>query len=79
MACERCGSLKSLTVSAKCSDLCNLFYEDGIRQKEKNGYVPANINIGEGDYIEFELCVECGRIRGNFPIPTSMIDKAMGE
>ena len=34
----------------------------------QEGYVPENLNIGGGDYIEFTYCLQCGKIQGDFPI-----------
>lgn len=61
--CE-CGSDRVAEVTAKCSDLFHLYYKD----VEYNGYVKYGIGLGGGDYIEFEYCLECGRIQGKFPI-----------
>jgi hypothetical protein len=64
MSCQRCNSDKTLSVSAKCSDLCSV----GGQGYEHQGYVPRNIGIGGGDYIDFDYCLECGQIQGEFPL-----------
>ena len=65
-----------LSVWAKCSDAC-MVKCDG---KKKDGYVPSGLGIGGGDYIEFELCLRCGRVLGNlFPAPQADIDEAFEE
>ena len=52
-----------LRVSAKCSDLCCVSYEkDGKTVKETDGYVPSNVGIGGGDYVEFDLDLDTGQI-----------------
>ncbi len=62
--CKNCNSVRIVSVSAKCSDLC--FFETiGF---ESDGYVPSNFGIGGGDYVEFDYCLECGQIQGEFPI-----------
>jgi len=63
--CE-CGSNRIMEVSGKCSDLFHA--ESG--DYEHFGYVPDGLGIGSGDYMELSYCLECGRIQGNFPIPT---------
>ncbi len=63
MSC--CGKPELIVVNAKCSDMCHIRYPD---LTEEQGYVPRNINIGGGDYIEFSYCINCGKIRGKFPI-----------
>ena len=64
MSCNNCGSNRIVFINAKCSDLCTAQYNDF----ESNGYVPEGIGIGGGDYIDFEYCIQCGKIQGEFPI-----------
>lgn len=45
-----------VTFGAKCSDM---FYSG-----DYDGYVPDNLGIGGGDYIDIEVDVETGRIIG---------------
>jgi len=44
-----------------------------------NGYVPDLSVIGDeyGDYIEFEFCLDCGKIQGTFPISDEQVEKAI--
>lgn len=64
MNCKSCKSERIMEVSAKCSDMCSLQYHD----MERHDYVPRDIGIGGGDYIEFEYCLDCGLIQGEFPL-----------
>ena len=64
MICKKCNSERVATINAKCSDMCQII-TDEINQ---DGYVPHNIGIGGGDYIEFDYCLECGQIQGDFPV-----------
>ena len=66
MTCDKCESKRILMLSAKCSDLFHAYIGD----KEINGYVPNNLNIGGGDYVEFNSCLDCGKIQGEFPVNT---------
>jgi hypothetical protein len=61
--CQRCNSDSILSVSAKCSDQCSLSY----KEQEHNDYVPSDLGIGGGDYVEFKLCLNCGQVQGEFP------------
>src|ERR1700735_917563 len=75
--CKRCGSDKILSFSGKCSDLCWTSYK-GI---EKDGYVPSGIGIdqqGYGDYVEGDLCLNCGQMQGKFPISDQKLAKVFG-
>jgi len=71
MSCSSCGSERILSVNAKCSDLCFV----AIDGHEKNDYVPDDLGIGGGDYVEFELCLNCGKVQGEFPLPESELEQ----
>ena len=64
MACDVCGSNRVMSVTGKCSDMCGILFQD----KDYDGYVPNDLNIGGGDYIEFDVCLDCGKLQGEFPI-----------
>jgi len=62
--CKRCASERLLSVNAKCSDMCSINYKD----MERHDYVPDYLGIGGGDYVDFEYCLNCGTIQGEFPL-----------
>lgn len=64
MACQKCGSERLLNVNAKTSDMCCTRFAG----EHKDGYTPSGINIGGGDYLRFELCLECGQVQGKWPV-----------
>ena len=64
MICQRCQSERILRFSAKCSDM----FSGELGDKTWEGYVPAGVGIGGGDYIEGDLCLTCGQLQGMFPI-----------
>jgi len=64
MNCQRCNSNLILSIGGKCSDTFFANFQD----KEYDGYVPDDWNIGGGDYIHIDVCTNCGQIQGNFPI-----------
>ena len=74
MTCK-CGSDRSMSVSGKTSDMCSITTDVG----EHDGYVPAGLNIGEffGDYLEFDVCLDCGTIQGDWPLSDEAIQKAL--
>ena len=69
-ACTKCKSDRILAVSAKCSDLCVCSWQskDG-KEQEHIGYVPDIIGDRYGDYVELDLCLECGQVQDEFPKP----------
>jgi hypothetical protein len=65
--CDKCGSDRLLYILGKCGDLCDVSIPH-IRFKMSGGGVPSGYGIGSGDYIEFEVCLHCGKIQGDFPV-----------
>lgn len=64
-SCQRCKAKQIAVVNAKCSDRCQFIAPNGTSYE---GYVPHNIGVGGGDYVEFEYCLKCGQIQGTFPV-----------
>lgn len=74
MNCRRCGGGRLAEICAKCSDLCSYsLANDG--EKRGNGYVPGDMGIGGGDYVEFSLCLDCGQIQAEFPVPETELER----
>ena len=48
-----------MSISAKCSDLCSITYPSGAAH---DGYVPEDIGIGGGDYLEIEIDIDTGKV-----------------
>lgn len=69
MACK-CGSNRIAAINGKCSDMCSV----SIGSIEHDGYVPDGLGIGGGDYIDFEICLDCGQVQGTFPLPVSQLE-----
>jgi len=58
--CDGCSSDRLLSVGGKTSDLFNAeFHNVGYE-----GYVPSDLGIGGSDYIEMEICLDCGKVQG---------------
>ena len=68
--CQRCNSDRVASIGAKCSDCCGYDFGD----KSSDGYVPYEVGIGGGDYVEFKYCLECGQIQGKFPVAEPDLD-----
>lgn len=70
MICMSCGSERLAEVTGKTSDMCHI----RIGDTEHDGYVPEGMNIGSGDYLEFDLCLDCGRINSDWPVPPTELE-----
>ena len=62
--CSKCQSDKIAQVQGRVKDLFNL----RVKDFEYEGYVLHNLNIGSGDDLEFDYCLDCGQMQGKFPI-----------
>lgn len=70
---------KVLTISAKCSDLCNSVLEEHENfYNEIAGYPPQIDDLCGGDYINFQLDIETGKIVGWTKEHTKQVEKAFG-
>jgi len=76
LTCKRCQSTRIIGINGHTSDCFSLVYGG----KEYNGYVVANMNIGDGgDDVEFKYCADCGQIQGEFPIKEKTIQDEIRE
>lgn len=68
MTCSKCSSERVLSVSAKTSDRfsCNLGTDD--EDYDYLGYVPEDLNLGGGDYLSLDVCLDCGQLQGDWPV-----------
>jgi len=75
MKCSRCESERVAEVGGKCSDMFSAELGDSSHQ----GYVPDDLGIGGGDYLEFSFCLDCGQLQGKFPLPPAAIEKQISD
>jgi hypothetical protein len=69
--CQRCGSSRLASVLAHCSDLCSI----DLAGRPHHGYVPQDLGIGGGDDVQMTYCLDCGQIRGAFPLPPTNLEQ----
>lgn len=62
--------VRTLSVCAKCSDCFSgaLVNEAGQVIHRYDGYVPSNLGIGGGDYVEFNIDLYTGKILNWNPV-----------
>lgn len=70
MNCDKCNSERIFGVSAKVSDRGLYEYDE----KEQDGYAPDVDNVCGGDYITIDVCLECGKVQGEFPVTDPEFD-----
>ena len=64
MNCRRCQSPRIASVNGKTADLCRV-EAGGVMT---DGHVPYGMGIGGGDTLRFAYCLDCGQLRGTFPV-----------
>ena len=69
-----CTHSRTASVNAKCSDLC--FVRIKETAQERDGYVPDDMGIGGGDCIDFDYCLECGQMVGEWPLPKTELEQS---
>ena len=62
-SCQECGAVAIVEVTGKISDMCHMRH----LHRSYDGYVLRDMGVGEDDYLEFEFCVNCGQIQGDWP------------
>lgn len=83
MNCQRCKSERVLCGGGKSSDMNEFWVGDanvmtdrvdyqGSRKPRVECYVPYDLNIGGGDYIDIKVCLDCGQMQGEWPIPPEL-------
>ena len=70
MSCQRCQSERLAGISARRSDLC---FAD-VGSNETHGYVPGDMGVGGGDYVDISYCMDCGQMQGTFPLPPCKLE-----
>ena len=75
MKCKRCGGKRVANAGGKTSDMASVSLGD----KEKQGYVPRDMGIGGGDYIEFSYCLDCGQMQGKWPLKETELERGEDE
>lgn len=75
MKCQRCKSERIADVKGKCSNNCLVKFA-GF---ETEGTIPEDLGFGGGDYIRFSVCINCGQMQEEFPIPLSYMEKEISD
>jgi hypothetical protein len=71
MSCSNCGRVRVVSISLTVQ---SAGYAMGTTA-DYAGNVPAEFGLGtDGDQLDFELCLNCGQVQGQWPAPISSID-----
>lgn len=54
-----------IAITAKCSDCCSVtVFDDALLVANHEGYVPNDLGVGGGEYIELLIDAETGKVCG---------------
>jgi hypothetical protein len=56
-----CTHDRTLSLSAKCSDMCYVNWPDGT---SSDGYAPNIDGLGGGDNVDVKVCIDCKVVIG---------------
>lgn len=75
ISCTKCTSPRILNVYAKCNDM----FVAKINHHVYEGYVIEGVDPirGSSDEVGFSVCLECGQIQGNWPVPELPLERGM--
>lgn len=73
--CDLCDGPRVADLNAKCSDMCDVELGERSSGDHDNGYCPRDMGIGGGDYVKFSWCLDCGKVQGKFPRPTTNLER----
>lgn len=75
--CDKCGATRLMAVYVQGRDTHNFDY-DGISYE---GYSKEGTGLygNYGDALDFQLCMQCGKVQGSFPKEDEDIKKALQE
>lgn len=71
--CQTCRSVRLVKVIAKTSEFCMI----ELWGQRHVGSVPHDMNIGNEEYLEFQYCLHCGQLQGEFPLPTTALEQQL--
>lgn len=54
--------MRTITINAKCSDMCQTIVKVGGETYEKEGYAPYLDALRGGDYLEFTIDLDTGTL-----------------
>ena len=75
MNCQKCKSERIASIYGKCNDLTQV----SVDEHEHVGYFPHDLGLGGGDDIQFDVCLDCGQVKGEWPLPLSELESKTKE
>jgi len=65
MTCQRCKSERVANIMGKSDDRSSISIPS--QEYDHEGYLPRIQDLCGGDYIRFDMCLDCGQVQGTFP------------
>lgn len=81
--CQHCNSGRVAVISAKVSDMCqSMMVNSPEYEPEDFERVPDDMNIHveiDSDMLEFQLCLDCGTVQGQWPLPETKLERRVQD
>lgn len=61
-----CGSERFMSLKLGRTDV--EIWLDNQCYSDENGYLPKDVNLGEGRNLYLDICAECGKVPGKWPL-----------
>lgn len=68
--CLECTSKRLAEFSAKLTEGCQVY----IGERQYEGHLPDDLNIGDTDTVSFIYCLDCGMLQDDWPLDSTMIE-----
>lgn len=65
--CQRCSSDRVLDIEARCKDICHSTFKG-------NTSCDYPSTFGNGDNLDLSVCLDCGQVQEQFPLPLQPIE-----
>jgi len=72
--CQKCTSNRIVFLTSHGKDM-NSISAPHVKFKH-DGYLPEIPNVGSGDDVDIEFCLECGQIQGTWPVSDDVLTSA---
>ena len=70
MGCQNCNSERIVSLYGNCSEGFSVTLGDAESEE-----VPSDLGIGGSEYLEFDYCLNCGQVQGDFPLPPTTLEE----
>lgn len=72
MKCQKCNSQRIVKIQARAKDMHEYTMVNGTDEEYTDGY--AGIFCSDGDTTDIDICLDCGQVQEQFPMPVQYFE-----